>query len=663
MKLNNPMLFNGQLLATYQSLFEKLGIASDLSGSNLVGFITSSLIDNSSLGKVTVAELNYETGKTVATKLAELSGEIQTQLDALKTYEVTAAADTAIVVNPTLTDAKDSFEVSLKLAGDMLSQSADGLTVIPSAVVHNSGLSLTKVTPAGEDAAQFVSAYELQLNGAKIGDTINIPKDQFLKQGVYVPATEELVLTFEYADGTTGDVRIPVGALVDEYSAGAGIELTDSIDGKNVISVKIAGNYLSTAIDGNLEVVNVATENLVADGIRLATEGAVIDYVSGVATEIVTDLTETIDLTSSALVTKITELEGEVVSGAYAAVKYVDTLPLPGAELETAALINTLYVDAEGQTCIVRAGETSGIDISQEFVDSASAIQTGATELVTAGAVADYVAAKATELTVDYNTKFAEVSGVIENLTTELGGNLTDAIAALSGEFKTAEAKLGADIGIVSAAVEAHYSELTDKTADISSELSAASGALAADIAALSAVTKFVKVTDIDAVPDVVADTLYYTAEGQAKIYGADGWQSLSMEAVTEITSGTVSDQTTATSLAIKTYVDTAMETAMEAAGDGISVVSGAVDAVAADLTTTRAQAAQIYEEEIEFGSAADATVTGRVIAIYDGEGEQCYPSIKYAAGVSTIGLDEPGIAVSAYTVVYAAALAPIVKA
>lgn len=641
MKLNNPMLFNGQLLATYQTLFERLGIGSNLEGVITGGFITSSLIDNSSLAKVTVADLNYDATQTVSAKLADLSGAIQNQLDALKTYEVTAAADGAIVVTSSLTAAKDSFEVGLKLAKNgALTQSADGLAVIPSAVINQSGLKLAKLT-----SDDYAGVYELQLNGVTLGETINIPKDQFLKAASYVPSAEVLRLEFQLPNNDGSNiVDIPVGGLVDEYSAGNGIAISNVVNGTNEISVAVEDDYL-TAESGKLAVTNVAGTLESADSAKLATEGAVINYVTPISGE----LTKAIAAVETGLLPK----------GKYSAVEYIDTLP---SVLTEAPIVNTLYVDSEGQTGIVLAGTSAVIDISQEFIDSADAIVSGATELVTAGAVADYVTTISGNLAIDYNNKFTEVNRALETLSADLGGDLTDAVKDLSGlldaetsarvagdEFLSgAISAVAVDLDVVSSVLDERYTELTETTTTLNTKLSTVSGELAQDIADLAAVKKFVKVANIDAVPSAVADTLYYTEAGQAKVYGADGWQSLSMEAVTDL-SGVVSDQTTATSQAIKTYVDNAK-----------SEVSASVKAVADDLTETRAQAAQIYEAKIEFGSVDNATVSGRVIAVYDAQNEQCYPSIKYANGVSTIGLDEADVAKAEYTVVYAAALATL---
>lgn len=63
--------------------------------------------------------------------------------------------------------------------------------------------------------------YTLMVNGSPAGK-VNIPEDQFLQQVHYDPSTK--MLTFTFADGTTIQ-PIYLGDLIDEYTAGPGIEI------------------------------------------------------------------------------------------------------------------------------------------------------------------------------------------------------------------------------------------------------------------------------------------------------------------------------------------------------------------------------------------------------------------------------------------------------
>lgn len=89
--------------------------------------------------------------------------------------------------------------------------------------------------------------YTLRVDGEDRG-TINIPKDQFLKDVSYNDVTNELVFTFVTKDTDNKEVRVNLTDLVDIYTAGNGI----NIDNKQ-ISVKIDGTsdpYIQLSADG-----------------------------------------------------------------------------------------------------------------------------------------------------------------------------------------------------------------------------------------------------------------------------------------------------------------------------------------------------------------------------------------------------------------------------
>lgn len=73
--------------------------------------------------------------------------------------------------------------------------------------------------------------YTLMVNNEARG-SINIPKDQFLKNVTYDSEGKQLVFTFVTLDEDEHVERVPVGDLKDVYTAGEGI----TINGDNVIS-------------------------------------------------------------------------------------------------------------------------------------------------------------------------------------------------------------------------------------------------------------------------------------------------------------------------------------------------------------------------------------------------------------------------------------------
>lgn len=138
--------------------------------------------------------------------------------------------------------------VGIKLdakVGNAATLSADGLMVtIPEVKVPE--YSITK----DATSADYAAVYHLTKDGVNAGVTINIPKDLFVESGEIVenPDGQEpgkyLKLVLQ---NQTTPVYINVADLVDAYTAGNGISISDS----NVVSAKVvAGNGLSVDANG-----------------------------------------------------------------------------------------------------------------------------------------------------------------------------------------------------------------------------------------------------------------------------------------------------------------------------------------------------------------------------------------------------------------------------
>ena len=137
--------------------------------------------------------------------------------------------------------------------GNSLSVNSDGLYVaVPEIEVPE----YTLEAVANHDSA-YASQYQLKKDGVAVGDTINIPKDQFLKDASFHATAEDGVtveapyLKFvwdldinEDLEGIQNVTYVPVKDLVDTYTAGNYITITD-----NVIDVnynKVALNLTET---------------------------------------------------------------------------------------------------------------------------------------------------------------------------------------------------------------------------------------------------------------------------------------------------------------------------------------------------------------------------------------------------------------------------------
>ena len=152
---------------------------------------------------------------------------------------------------------------------------------LPSPIVHtitsldqriNSLSSTSNVTVEKQQTAEtgYLSTYVVKQNGSQVGVKINIPKDFLVKSGVVrvIGAGEgtqqipegtkvlDFVVNTIENDGTESHIVIPVTDLVDTYTAGNGINVSNS----NVISAVVddSGEFLSVGANG-LKVTGVST--------------------------------------------------------------------------------------------------------------------------------------------------------------------------------------------------------------------------------------------------------------------------------------------------------------------------------------------------------------------------------------------------------------------
>lgn len=180
---------------------------------------------------------------------SDLSGDISAlsgKVDAVES-KLNIAADSGL-------DATSALKVKIDttVAGNILNVTKNGLSVVAS----QSDYSLQAVTiPDTNYAAQ----YQFIKDGT-VQTTINIPKDQFLRSATFHAIAEDGVTTTApylkfvwdlandmdpYLEGVQNTTYVPVADLVDTYSEGDYITITD-----NVISVDY--NTLKTKLDIDL---------------------------------------------------------------------------------------------------------------------------------------------------------------------------------------------------------------------------------------------------------------------------------------------------------------------------------------------------------------------------------------------------------------------------
>lgn len=92
--------------------------------------------------------------------------------------------------------------------------------------------------------------YSLYVDGVKSGATINVPKDNFLKNVNYDSGTN--VITFTLVNGDTFDINIH--DLVNIYTAGKGLVLTDNEFGVSISTDAETAKYLVLTDDANAKI-------------------------------------------------------------------------------------------------------------------------------------------------------------------------------------------------------------------------------------------------------------------------------------------------------------------------------------------------------------------------------------------------------------------------
>lgn len=237
--------------------------------------------------------LLVKVGSDSAADIANLSADVSAIKVTLGNAEGGLVADVAknatdIAANVTTISGKaDKFTVGNGLSyennaigvvistaeGNSLSVDENGLYVaVPEVDVPE--YDLVKVETPAEG---YASQYEFKKDG-QVVNTINIPKDQFLKSATYDDVNNKLVFVFNTATGESTN-EVDVADLVDTYTAGDYITITDSVVAvdyaalKSQIETDLVAPALVTvaAIDGRVST---------AEGKIGVLEAASADYVA-----------------------------------------------------------------------------------------------------------------------------------------------------------------------------------------------------------------------------------------------------------------------------------------------------------------------------------------------------------------------------------------------
>lgn len=176
-----------------------------------------------------------------------------------KVASVGATANGGIEIGGTATEPTVGIKLDAT-AGNAATLSENGLMVtIPEVTVPE--YTIKKLTTA---TSGYLTSYQLEKNGVKAGEVINIPKDYLVKSAEIKTSTgtadpSKLPEGSKYIDfvinthdtatgtGTESHIYLDVQSLVDVYTSGNGIEISET----NVISAKVvAANGLSVGTSG-----------------------------------------------------------------------------------------------------------------------------------------------------------------------------------------------------------------------------------------------------------------------------------------------------------------------------------------------------------------------------------------------------------------------------
>lgn len=237
----------GHITSMEEKAITPAAIGADASGA--AAAVLGSASDDSSKNTVYGA-------KKLAQKGVDDAAAAKTAADG-KVASVSAAENKGIEIGGTATNPT----VGIKLAGttgNAATLGADGLMVtIPEVDVPEYTIAKLETATAG-----YLASYQLQKGGTGVGAVVNIPKDYLVKSASVKTSTgasdpsgfpsgtkyiDFVVNTYDTSSGSESHIYLNVQDLVDVYTPGNGIDISDS----NVISAKVvAGNGLSVGTNG-----------------------------------------------------------------------------------------------------------------------------------------------------------------------------------------------------------------------------------------------------------------------------------------------------------------------------------------------------------------------------------------------------------------------------
>ena len=200
---------------------------------------------------------------TVGDETSGLVSDVAKNAEDIKTnaVEIEKKAN-AFTVGNGLVYTENKIDVVVSAAeGNSLSVDENGLYVsVPTVTIPEYTLDSVESPAEG-----YASQYEFKKDG-QVLNTINIPKDQFLKSATYDDINNKLIFVFTTATGESTN-EVDVNDLVDTYTAGDYITITDS-------AISVDYEALKAKINTDL-VANIAASVTTIDGRVTTVEGKV----------------------------------------------------------------------------------------------------------------------------------------------------------------------------------------------------------------------------------------------------------------------------------------------------------------------------------------------------------------------------------------------------
>lgn len=217
-------------------------------------------IDSYIAGKVTDTDTQYKLEQDATNPhILILSAKSLDDADYTEVTRITTADTTYTAADKSVTVDADAKTIGVNVSSDednALELVEDGLkVVIPDAAV----IDVVKKATANDG---YVATYQVTVDGTAVGADINIPKDYLVKSAdIKVVTTADdpytgaavgdkyINFVVNTVDGTDNEshIYLSVQDLVDEYTAGDGIDISDT----NVISIKLGTDTNGLKVSAN----------------------------------------------------------------------------------------------------------------------------------------------------------------------------------------------------------------------------------------------------------------------------------------------------------------------------------------------------------------------------------------------------------------------------